>query len=139
MSESDYDLVVIGGGISGLGFAHFANQHGLKTLLLEASDQVGGCIRSHQFDTPDGPFWAELGAHTCYNSYGNLLQILEETKQLDKLQAKQKLGYQIQTPDERKSIPAELNYWELLGVIPRLLMAKKTGPYSRRLFCSHHW
>jgi protoporphyrinogen oxidase len=127
MSDTILDLVVIGGGISGLGFAHFANQRGLKTLLYEASDQLGGCIRSHQFDTPDGPFWAELGAHTCYNSYGYLLQILQDTKQLDSLQAKEKLRYQIQTPEGLKSIPSELSFWELLGVVPRLLMAQKQG------------
>ena len=122
---SDYDLVVIGGGISGLGFAHFAIQRGLKTLLLEASDQVGGCIRTQRFDTPGGAFWVELGAHTCYNSYGNLLQILEQTQQLDSLQSKQKLRYQIYDREGLKSIPSELSIWELLGVIPRLLMAKK--------------
>ena len=127
MSDTDFDLVVIGGGISGLGFAHFANQRGLKTLLFEASDQLGGCIRSHQFETPTGPFWAELGAHTCYNSYGYLLQILQETEQLDSLQSKEKLRYQIQTPDGLRSIPSELSFWELLGVIPRLLMAQKQG------------
>ena len=127
MSAPVFDLVVIGGGISGLGFAHFANHRGLKTLLFEASDQLGGCIRSYRFETPAGPFWAELGAHTCYNSYGYLLQILQETKQLDSLQAKEKLRYQIQTPEGLKSIPSELNFWELLGVIPRFLMAKKPG------------
>ncbi|MGD8590006.1 MAG: FAD-dependent oxidoreductase [Chromatiales bacterium] len=131
---SDYDLVVIGGGISGLGFAHFANQRGLKTLVLEASDQAGGCIRSHHFDTPAGSFWAELGAHTCYNSYGNLLQILQETGQLDSLRAKQKLRYQLYTREGLKSIPSELNVWELLGVIPRLLMAKKPGHTASEYF-----
>jgi protoporphyrinogen oxidase len=131
---SDYDLVVIGGGISGLGFAHFANQRGLKTLVLEASDQAGGCIRSHHFDTPAGSFWAELGAHTCYNSYGNLLQILQETGQLDSLRAKQKLRYQLYTREGLKSIPSELNVWELLGVIPRLLLAKKPGHTASEYF-----
>jgi protoporphyrinogen oxidase len=132
---SDYDLVVIGGGISGLGFAHFAVQRGLKTLLLEASDQLGGCIRSHRFETPAGSFWAELGAHTCYNSYGNLLQILEQTGQLDNLRAKQKLRYQLYTRDDGlKTIPSELSLWELLGVVPRLLMAKKQGRTAGEYF-----
>ena len=133
---SDYDVAVIGGGISGLGFAHFANQRGLKTVLLESSDQAGGCIRSYRFDTPKGPFWAELGAHTCYNSYGYLLQILEQTGQLDSLQAKEKLRYLIQTREGLKSIPSELNIWELLGVIPRLLMAKKQGHTAAEYFGS---
>jgi protoporphyrinogen oxidase len=131
---SDYDVVVIGGGISGLGFAHFANRRGLKTAVVEASGQVGGCIRSHQFDTPGGHFWAELGAHTCYNSYGYLLQILEQTEQLESLRAKQKLRYQIYDGGVLKSIPAELNIWELLGVVPRMLMAKKQGRTAGEYF-----
>lgn len=127
MTDNTYDLVVIGGGISGLGFAHLANRAGRKTLLLEASNQPGGCIRSHQFHTPEGDYWTELGAHTCYNSYGNLLQMLEDTHQLDKLQAKEKLRYQIHTPDGLKSIPSQLSFMELLGVLPRLWKSQKDG------------
>jgi protoporphyrinogen oxidase len=134
MNDIQYDLIVVGGGISGLGFAHFANQRGLKTVLLEASDQVGGCIRSYRFNTPTGDFWAELGAHTCYNSYGYLLRMLEETRQLDSLRAKEKLRYQIYTQEGLKSIPSELNLWELLGVVPRLLMAKKQGRTAAEYF-----
>ncbi|WP_299437775.1 FAD-dependent oxidoreductase [uncultured Rhodospira sp.] len=35
-------VYIIGGGISGLGAAHFARAHGLKPVVLEASDSVGG-------------------------------------------------------------------------------------------------
>lgn len=127
MADDVVELLVIGGGVSGLGFAHFARQRGVKTLLLEAADQFGGCIHTHQFKTSAGPYWAELGAHTCYNSYGNLLQILQDTGQLDSLQAKQSLKFWLQTQAGLRSILSELNFWELLGVIPRLLRAKKEG------------
>jgi len=127
MTDNTCELAVIGAGISGLGFAHFAHKQGIDTLVLEAADKVGGCISSHQFETTTDPFWVELGAHTCYNSYGNLLQILEDTHQLDTLQAKEKLSYQIHTTDGLKSIKSQFNYFELLGVLPRLWMAKKEG------------
>jgi len=127
MTDSTYNLVVIGGGISGLGFAHLANKAARNTLLLEASDQPGGCIRGHQFNTPEGNYWAELGAHTCYNSYGNLLQMLEDTHQLDELRPKEKLSYQIHTPDGLKSIRSQLSFMELLGVLPRLWRSQKVG------------
>ncbi len=127
MSGRTVELLVIGGGISGLGFAHLANHRGIATQVLEASNSIGGAIRSHQFATSGGPFWTELGAHTCYNSYGNFLQILEDTGQLGTLRPKQKLRYRIQTADGLRSIPSQLSYVELLGVLPRLLMTKKVG------------
>jgi flavin-dependent dehydrogenase len=33
MSDSEFQLVVVGAGISGLGFAHLANKRGIKTLV----------------------------------------------------------------------------------------------------------
>jgi len=127
MSNDGLELLVIGAGISGLGFAHLAHQRGIKTLVLEASHEAGGCLHSHQFNTAEGPFWAELGAHTCYNSYGNLLKIIEETGQLSSLKAKQKLRFWLQTKQGLSTIPSQLNFFELLGVIPRLLLLKKQG------------
>lgn len=134
MSDDRFELVVIGAGISGLSLAHLARKRGIKTQVLEASDKIGGCIRSHEFETPEGPYWAELGAHTCYNSYGNLLQMLEDTDQLGSLQAKEKLRFQMQTAEGLKTIPSQLSFLELLGVLPRLLMAKKTGRSARDYF-----
>lgn len=126
MKKKNYKLVVIGGGISGLGFAHLAGQ-GEDSLLLEAADRVGGCINGHSFFTGEGDFWAELGAHTCYNSYGNLLQILEDTEQLRTLQPKERLSYKIHTTSGLSSIFSQFNLLELAGVLPRLWLSKKNG------------
>jgi len=60
------DLIVVGGGISGLSIAWKAAQAGRKVLVLEANAEVGGCICTRRFE--DG-FWLEIGAHTVYNSY----------------------------------------------------------------------
>lgn len=134
MSDTEFQLVVVGAGISGLGFAHLANKRGIKTLVLESEAQAGGCIHTHRFSTDKGSFWAELGAHTCYNSYGNLLQILEDTGQLSALQAKRKLRFWLQTSIGLKSIPSELNWFELLGVIPRLILSNKQGRTAEEYF-----
>ncbi|MEJ2590709.1 MAG: FAD-dependent oxidoreductase [Candidatus Thiodiazotropha sp.] len=123
----DWDLLVVGAGISGLGLARMARRRGVSCLVLEAGQHIGGAINTHRFDTPDGPFWAELGAHTCYNSYGNLLQMLEETGQLESLQAREKLRYRLQIGDRLVSIPSRLNLLELLGVLPRLWTRSKAG------------
>lgn len=39
---SDYDLVIVGGGNAGLAAAAAAGEHGLRTLVLEKTDEVGG-------------------------------------------------------------------------------------------------
>ncbi len=60
--------------MSGLAFAHHSSSAGRRVLLLESSPRLGGCIDTRRVP---GGFWLELGAHTCYNSYGNLLEIVE--------------------------------------------------------------
>ncbi|MEW8050134.1 MAG: FAD-dependent oxidoreductase [Candidatus Thiodiazotropha sp.] len=127
MSKGVVDLLVVGAGISGLGMALMAKRQGIEPLILEAGSHIGGAINSHRFETEGGRFWAELGGHTCYNSYGNLLRLLEESGQLGGLQPKQKLRYWLQSGDRLSSIPSRLNYLELLGVLPRFWMSKKAG------------
>jgi oxygen-dependent protoporphyrinogen oxidase len=125
MSDSRHELVVVGGGISGLGMAHMAAKKGLKPVVIEAGGKVGGCLRSHHFDAPEGAFWAELGAHTCFNSYGNLLAMLEDLGLLDELLAKEKLSYQLLTAKGLRKITSQLNFIELLFSLPKLLTLKK--------------
>ncbi|MEW8505945.1 MAG: FAD-dependent oxidoreductase [Candidatus Thiodiazotropha sp.] len=134
MNDRVVDLLVVGAGISGLGLALMARRRGVQSLVLEAGGHIGGAINSHRFETDKGIFWAELGGHTCYNSYGNLLQLLQETGQLDKLQPKQKLRYWLQCEGRLTSIPSRLNYLELLGVLPRLWLSQKKGRTAAEYF-----
>ncbi|BDG04234.1 protoporphyrinogen/coproporphyrinogen oxidase [Anaeromyxobacter oryzae] len=66
------DVIVVGGGISGLAFAWKAGQAGKKVRVLERDARIGGCLHSHR--RPDG-YWFEMGAHSVYNSYGAFLDI----------------------------------------------------------------
>lgn len=66
------DVIVVGGGISGLAFAWKAGQAGKRVRVLERDERIGGCLHSHR--RPDG-YWFEMGAHTAYNSYGGFLDI----------------------------------------------------------------
>lgn len=68
------DLLVIGGGLSGLALAYKAARAGRRATVLEAAPRIGGCFHSHR--GPDG-YWFEMGAHTCYNSYGGFLELAE--------------------------------------------------------------
>lgn len=76
------DVVILGSGISGLAFAWKAARSGRRCLVLEKRDRIGGCIYSCRFE--DG-FWYELGAHTVYNSYSGMLEIVEEAGLADRL------------------------------------------------------
>jgi protoporphyrinogen oxidase len=134
MNGQILDMLVVGAGISGLGIAQMTAARGLRTCVLEAGSHIGGAIHSHSFDTPEGPVWAELGAHTCYNSYGNLLQLLETSGQLETLQPKLKLRFQIQSGEQLKSIPSQLNFFELLGVPYRLWRSDKEGQTAEGYF-----
>src|SRR5712691_4252078 len=41
-----YDVIIIGGGVNGLVAASVLAKGGVKTLVLERSDRVGGCART---------------------------------------------------------------------------------------------
>jgi protoporphyrinogen oxidase len=122
-----YDNLVVGGGISGLGLAHWCAQNGLRTLVVEATDALGGCIHSYPFPGTDG-FWAEMGSHTCYNSYGNLLGILSDLQLTPTLLPKAKVRFRVLDPDGALgSVFSRLHPAELALSLPRLLTAKKSG------------
>lgn len=44
----DYDVVVIGGGIGGLSAAALCQKAGMKTLVLEQSERIGGCCSTYE-------------------------------------------------------------------------------------------
>ncbi|MGI5863290.1 MAG: protoporphyrinogen/coproporphyrinogen oxidase [Myxococcales bacterium] len=122
MSASE--VVVVGGGISGMSFAWFCSQAGLGALVLEKAPTAGGCIQSQQLERG---FWFELGAHTCYNSYSSLLGILEKRPGLDKLLPRAKVPFRLYVDGQIRSIPKELGILSLLGSAPRILTTKKRG------------
>jgi UDP-galactopyranose mutase len=76
------DVVVVGSGVSGLSFAWKAATAGRKVAVLEREQRIGGCF--HSYRRPDG-FWFEMGAHTCYNSYGGFLDLAAATGATAKL------------------------------------------------------
>jgi len=140
MSTEIYDLIVVGAGISGLSMAHYGKRQGLNVLLLEQSNSPGGLIQSQRF-TAD--FWVELGAHSCYNSYGQVIEILDDLGLLSQLQAKQNSTFRVWQAGGLRSIPSQLHWLELLRSLPKLLWTKKTGQsvasYYTRLFGTRNY
>lgn len=60
----DYDVIVLGGGISGLTAGFWLHEKGLRVLVLEASDRPGGCITTWGREG----FLFELGPNTVLNN-----------------------------------------------------------------------
>lgn len=126
-TSAPYDLLVIGAGISGLAAAHYGRQQGWSVHVLESRERPGGCLHSHVFSGLEPPgFWLELGAHTGFNSYGHLLDILADLDGLSALCPKPRLNYQLWVEGCRRTIPAQLHWWELVRSCPRLFTLDKT-------------
>lgn len=123
---SQYEIAIVGAGISGISLAHYCSKAGMKTLLLEKSSRLGGIFHSHQFQGNADGFWLELGAHTCYNSYGGLISILEDCGLLDQIWAREKAPFKLFEGGKIKSIFSSLNFFELATSAPKMLFSKKT-------------
>jgi len=125
-----HDVIAIGGGVSGASFVAQAARAGRSALLLERSPRIGGCLHTERM--PSG-FWLELGAHTCYNSYGALLELLEACGLLGELQPRAKPVMRFL--DGEAVVPGQnlgallrlLDKGELLRSLPRLLGARQEG------------
>ncbi len=132
-----HDVLVIGAGISGLSFAHHAAQAGLRVLVLERSARPGGCLHSER--TPSG-YWFELGAHTCYNSYGAFLELLEQVDLFGRLQARGKPVLRFLDGDEvapGKNLGAllrRMSLWQLLRSIWRVFGRAPAGQTVRSYY-----
>jgi UDP-galactopyranose mutase len=124
------DVIVVGAGISGLGFAWKAAQAGRKALVLEREPRVGGCLHSERRDG----FWFEMGAHTVYNSYGRMLDIAVGTgiagKIIERGPARSRFGllrngqYRWLTPPK---ILLQLDWLEAAIHFPFNFLRKKDG------------
>lgn len=120
-----YDLIIVGGGISGLTLAcRAAYGNRLSILVLEKQERLGGCLHTWQVEHD---FWVELAAHTAYNSYKNLLQMLQERQGLDRLTRRAKVSYRFLEEDRLQSPLARLGWFELLTSLPLGLMRSQKG------------
>lgn len=125
-----HDVIVVGGGISGLSFAWESARAGRKTLVIERELRVGGSMCTRR--APAG-FWFELGAHTCYNSYAGLAEIVESCGLRGSVvkRAPSKLrfidGDRVVPGANMTALLRLLDWSELLRALPGILSAKKEG------------
>jgi len=125
-----HDVIVIGGGISGLGFAFESAAAGRSTLVLERADRVGGCLATHR--TPAG-FWFELGAHTCYDSYAGLAAIIDACGLRESVISRAATRLRLFDGDalvpgaNLSALLRVIRLSEVLQSLPRAITAKKDG------------
>ena len=127
---SKHDVVVVGGGISGLTFAFQAARAGRSVLVLERAEKPGGCVSTHRMANG---YWFELGAHTCYNSYVGFTGLIDscglrgEVLQRAKTYLRFLDGDRL-VPGSNLGVLLRLFSWpEAALSLPRMLGAKKAG------------
>jgi len=125
--NDQYDMIVVGAGISGLVMAHYGQKAGLKVLVLEKEERCGGCFDSAAVENGDSPFWLEMGTHTCFNSYGRLLDVLQDIGLMQSLQGREKMPYRLLVDGGLHSIPSQLYFLELATHAWRLFSLQKEG------------
>lgn len=77
------DVVIIGGGIAGLAAGAALKGSGLKVVVCEAGQQLGGRARSWR-DEASGDV-VDLGPHILHSYYGNMLALLDRLGTLDQV------------------------------------------------------
>src|SRR4030095_6674638 len=84
--DNHYDAIIIGGGVSGLTAALHLAERGLKPLLLEAYERVGGRLSGKDDIVINGwRFPSEHGVHGVWSSYVNFKSMLRQHGVIDQL------------------------------------------------------
>jgi len=123
-AKNHYDIIIIGGGISGYGFAFNSAIKGQNTLVIEKSSRIGGSLWSEQLDSD---FWFEMGAHTCYNSYASLIEIIEKLKLEDMMLPRVKVPYRVFNNEKLISFFKTLNLPSFIFSLPSAFFVNKEG------------
>jgi len=84
--DKQYDAIIIGGGVAGLTAALHLAERGLKPLILESGERVGGRLAGKEdILINDRCFPNEHGVHGLWSSYVNFKHMLRRHEILPKL------------------------------------------------------
>ncbi|MFC4891438.1 NAD(P)-binding protein [Pseudofrancisella aestuarii] len=105
-----FDIIIVGGGISGVSFAQEMAKQNINYCLFE-KNEIGGCIKTKHYKD----FWFEQGAHTLYNSYGNTISYIEKNNLINKIISRTKLPFLFVTPNNKiQSLIKNLNIFSFV-------------------------
>jgi len=82
MAEKQFDVVIIGAGISGLAAAHFLKQAGKSVAVIEKEDRAGGVIESEHSEG----FLIERGPNSTMGGKEPVQRLIEQAGLLEKQQ-----------------------------------------------------
>jgi len=112
---ADYDVIVVGGGISGLMSAMTLSKHGKKVLVLEKHSFVGGNCNSYDVDG----FQVDTGVHAITHLRVGPLRRLIDTY-FDYAPMFLDHGtYHVRTPNGLSKIPFNLKDFARFDVLPK--------------------
>lgn len=80
---SDYDVVIVGGGLAGLTTAMGLRKAGLRIAVIESEPILGGRARSWTDKTTGDPI--HIGPHIFLSHYPNMFQLLDQLGTRDKI------------------------------------------------------
>ncbi len=131
--EKIYDYIVIGGGISGVSFAYRTARKQHSALILEKEPKLGG--RIHSVRCKEMPnYWSELGAHTCYNSYIELIKLIRDSGNGDKIVPLGALPYVLYSRKKIRKVFSEISFLGIAFRFWRFFMSDKKGKTTREYF-----
>ena len=74
MFTNNYDIIILGGGISGLYLAYELSKTGKTILLIEKTNRYGGRMYTEE----RGDITYECGAARFHSTHTNLIKLLDE-------------------------------------------------------------
>src|SRR4051812_10624240 len=71
------EVIIIGAGAAGLECAHRLQNAGIKTIIIESRDRIGGRIQTSGPNLPSEKFPVELGAEFIHGTSKLLFDLIE--------------------------------------------------------------
>ncbi len=113
---TDYDVIVVGGGISGLMSAMTLSKHGKKVLVLEKHSYVGGNCNSYDVNG----FQVDTGVHAITHLRVGPLRRLIDTYFDYTPMFLDHGAYHVRTPNGLSKIPSNLKEFATFDVLPKM-------------------
>ena len=119
------DVVIVGGGLAGLTTAIGLRQSGLRTLVIESDEILGGRARSWIDKQTGDP--VHVGPHIFLSEYPNMIKLLEMLGTQDRIVWLKdrfilRVEGQVETEMKMAKLPAPFHF------LPSLLRDKTIGP-----------